>query len=369
MRVNGRCISVSGHRRRTRQDFARRRLVSHPTVGKIVGVLDYVLITAACVASALVYGHLLRSQPIGDVTYYIGLGAICGTIFVMMSRHLYRTNALTSFFDQLRGVLVNWIIVLLIICLMLFLLKVGAHHSRGTLLIFSVLSFGVLVGSRFVISSRLSKALEEGTLDGPPAIIIGDGPSLAGLSRLQILRKFGARETGRFELPNPAENQCDLLNIVDSAMTTARAKRAECVLLALRWDDVRRRELVCERLQMLPVSVLLLPDERISSLLSQPPRKVTANFTVEFQRPPLSPTELALKRATDVALAGALMVLLSPLLVLVALLIKIDSRGPVIFSQRRKGFNGYEFNIYKFRTMKVLRMETLYVSVGVTTHA
>ena len=331
---------------------ARGWLVSYPAVGKIVGLLDYVLITAVCVVSALVYSHFF--QPISDVTHYVGLGGICATIFVLLSRPLYRTNALTSFFDQLRGVLVNWTIVLLIICLTLFLLKVGAYHSRGTLLIFSVLSFGVLVGSRFVISSRLRKALEEGTLDGPAAVIIGDGPSLAGLSRLQILRKFGARDIGRFELPNPAEDQCDLSTIVDSAINTARGERAECVLLALQWDDVLRRELICERLQMLPVSVLLLPDEKISSFLSQPTRKVTANFTVEIQRPPLSPTELALKRATDVALAGAFLVLLSPLLVLVALLIKINSLGPVLFSQRRKGFNGYEFNIYKFRTMKVL---------------
>jgi len=330
------------------------RLVSYSSVGKIVGAFDYVLITAACVVSALVYSHLFLSQSISNAAQYIGFGAICGTIFVLLSRPLYRINALNAFSEQLRGVLLNWIIVLLIVCLMLFLLKLGDHHSRGSLLVFSILTSGLLVGSRFVVSSYLSKALEEGTLDGASAIIIGDGPSLAGLSRREISRKFGAREIGRFQLPHLAENERDLFTIVDSAIITARVKRAECVLLALPWDDTRQRECVCERLQMLPVSVLLLPDQRISSLLSQPVRKLAADFTVELQRPPLSSTELALKRITDVGLAGAFLVVLAPLLVLVALLIKLDSRGPVIFSQRRKGFNGYEFNIYKFRTMKVL---------------
>ena len=56
----------------------------------------------------------------------------------------------------------------------------------------------------------------------------------------------------------------------------------------------------------------------------------------------------------DLVLGGAMLVVLAPLLAAVTLLIKVDSPGPVIFRQRRKGFNGREFNIYKFRTMNVL---------------
>jgi undecaprenyl-phosphate galactose phosphotransferase/putative colanic acid biosynthesis UDP-glucose lipid carrier transferase len=321
-------------------------------VGIVVGVLDFVLIVATCVLAAIAYHHFFLTQEV--VRLYLDLGVVCGAIFVLLSRPLYSTNALTSFFEQLRGLLLNWTIVLSIICLIFFLLKVGADHSRGSLLLFSVLSLGALVGSRFVISSCLNKALDEGKLDGSPAVIIGDGPSLAGWSYLQILRNFGAREIGRLELPRVTENQSDLLAAVDSTIMTARANRAERILLALRWDDERRRELVCERLQILPVPVLLLPDQKITPLLTRPARKVGANFTVELQRPPLSPMESALKRASDVALAGALLVLTSPLLALIAFLIKIESRGPVIFRQRRKGFNGYEFSIYKFRTLKVL---------------
>jgi undecaprenyl-phosphate galactose phosphotransferase/putative colanic acid biosynthesis UDP-glucose lipid carrier transferase len=47
-------------------------------------------------------------------------------------------------------------------------------------------------------------------------------------------------------------------------------------------------------------------------------------------------------------------VILSPLLLVMAMLIKLDSRGPVLFTQKRNGFNGHTFVIYKFRTMHVL---------------
>lgn len=62
--------------------------------------------------------------------------------------------------------------------------------------------------------------------------------------------------------------------------------------------------------------------------------------------------ELALKRANDIVLAGIAALLLAPVMVLIAIAIKIDSKGPIIFSQRRIGRHGRYFNIYKFRTMR-----------------
>ena len=58
-------------------------------------------------------------------------------------------------------------------------------------------------------------------------------------------------------------------------------------------------------------------------------------------------------RACDVAIATAALVILSPLMLLAALAIKLDSAGPAIFRQRRTGLNGREFMIYKFRSMSV----------------
>jgi exopolysaccharide biosynthesis polyprenyl glycosylphosphotransferase len=60
------------------------------------------------------------------------------------------------------------------------------------------------------------------------------------------------------------------------------------------------------------------------------------------------------KRASDVAFAATALALLTPLMLLVALAVKLDSPGPIIFRQRRTGLNGRAFFIYKFRTMAVM---------------
>jgi lipopolysaccharide/colanic/teichoic acid biosynthesis glycosyltransferase len=59
-----------------------------------------------------------------------------------------------------------------------------------------------------------------------------------------------------------------------------------------------------------------------------------------------------LPRAVDVAIAGAGLVLTSPLVLIAAIAIKLDSRGPVIYRQRRVGKDGSEFEVYKLRTMR-----------------
>src|SRR5208337_3497800 len=64
--------------------------------------------------------------------------------------------------------------------------------------------------------------------------------------------------------------------------------------------------------------------------------------------------ERALKRALDIVVSLAALVVLAPLLLLTALAVKLDSPGPVIFRQRRCGFDNREFVILKFRTMTAL---------------
>ncbi|HLE63088.1 MAG TPA: exopolysaccharide biosynthesis polyprenyl glycosylphosphotransferase, partial [Pyrinomonadaceae bacterium] len=186
------------------------------------------------------------------------------------------------------------------------------------------------------------------------AITIGDREAVMDLSQTNILQKSGAWEIKRYLLPPlTGSNHAEGLRLIDEAMQFVRSNSVDCILLALQWSDERRRDLICERLQAVPVAILLLPDRHVESIFSRG-RELGREFTIEIQRPPLSSGELALKRTLDVVLASTLLVALAPLFAAVAILIKLESAGPLIFHQHRKGFNGQEFTIFKFRTMKVL---------------
>jgi undecaprenyl-phosphate galactose phosphotransferase/putative colanic acid biosynthesis UDP-glucose lipid carrier transferase len=105
---------------------------------------------------------------------------------------------------------------------------------------------------------------------------------------------------------------------------------------------------------VLPLPIHLLPDENVARFLATPMLEVGTAWTAELKRAPLSVAEQALKRAFDVLAASLGIILLSPLLLTSVLLIKLDSKGPVLFTQTRNGFNGRSFRIFKFRTMRVL---------------
>lgn len=94
-----------------------------------------------------------------------------------------------------------------------------------------------------------------------------------------------------------------------------------------------------------------------SNFDSGSPHRVNENLTTHSVNENLlkfEPSPLPLwKRTLDISISLSLITLLSPLFALIAIVIKTVSKGPVLFSQKRVGYNGKEFNFYKFRTMKI----------------
>jgi Undecaprenyl-phosphate glucose phosphotransferase len=111
-------------------------------------------------------------------------------------------------------------------------------------------------------------------------------------------------------------------------------------------------------LSVIPVSVHLVPDESAARFLNNPISNVGGTWTAELRRTPLTRTERAAKRFFDLGLASLALICLAPLMIITSILIRLDSSGPVLFRQKRNGFNGHPFDIFKFRTMHVLENGT-----------
>jgi len=112
---------------------------------------------------------------------------------------------------------------------------------------------------------------------------------------------------------------------------------------------------IIELLRLSPRAIRLYPDHKTRDILLQ---KRESDFdpylSVEVRAEPLTRLERSAKRGFDVLVSLCALVALSPVLAVAALLIKLDSPGPVIFRQTRRGFDDREFKIWKFRTMTVM---------------
>ena len=143
-------------------------------------------------------------------------------------------------------------------------------------------------------------------------------------------------------------------DLIERAIAFARGSEIKEIFVAAdlqRWSTIRD---LIQRLCDLPLPLTLLPDENIATLFQRTSRLFGSTVGIEFQRAPLSLSERIAKRALDLAIAISGIVLLTPMFLIIALAIKLDSRGPALFMQTRHGFNSKRFKIFKFRTMTAL---------------
>jgi Undecaprenyl-phosphate glucose phosphotransferase len=246
----------------------------------------------------------------------------------------------------------------LLLTLLAFMFRIGIEFSRGSIVCFAGVSLVALLASRNLMKTALSWAVRQGRVQGRRVVTVGLPDELATIGAADLLRRFGLTEVGRIAFPDLrnwslAVNE-GVLKSLDRALSVARDRSAEEIVLALSWGDTRGIELVREKLRDSPLPVQLLPDQRIRGLSENPAFSINRSLRIEIQRAPLSSAEQYAKRALDIAGASLALLMLSPLMLLTALAIKLETPGPVLFRQQRSGFNAKRFMIFKFRTMTVM---------------
>ena len=253
-------------------------------------------------------------------------------------------------------IVVSWVTTGLLLAFFAFLLKIGVAYSRGAFVIFFFLAPVGLLGVRKVSKLVLQRAVARGLVGRRDIVLIGDQLELSVLEPGDLLAFFGAGEVNRFTLSkdqDPLVRESNDIRIVNSVANFVRERNAREILLAVPWSDSARIDFIREHIKVLPVSVRLLPDMRVRSLTDYSSSARQNILSVEILGAPLSPVEQGVKRVIDVVLAAVALLLLLPIMLLTAIAIKLDGPGPVIFRQFRKGFNGQQFVMLKFRTMTV----------------
>src|SRR6202035_5888957 len=179
---------------------------------------------------------------------------------------------------------------------------------------------------------------------------------LAVLEAKDLLALFGVAKVNRFVLSQEDDPLLRLsadTRIMNSVANFVRRRNCRELLLALPWGDAGRIEFVRDQIKTLPVAAQLLPDMQVRSLTHFASSARPRVLALEIQRAPLSAGQRFVKRAMDIFMASLALIFFLPLMLLTAIAIKLDSPGPVVFQQARKGFNGRQFVILKFRTMTV----------------
>lgn len=325
-------------------------------VGSAVATADAIFIVSTSLLSGVAY-QVVFLKTFGNIEQYSVVGALVAVIFCacLASQGNYTPTRLVDRRRQVVQVTIVWLAICGFVAAVAFTLKVTTSYSRGSTIMFFFCGWVGLVAGRIWIASVLARALREGSFARQKFVLIQDGgyPAEAGLAELN---RFGFRPIQIVELGDVPANQFEatLHRCITDISEAIRNEAVDCVLLSSSFVGSDRSTRMLHALRGLPISVYLLPEDSVIRFAAHGFTNIGSVPLGEVQRPPLTTAEQIAKRMLDVVLAGLAMVFLCPLLLIVAVLIKLDTPGQVIFRQKRNGVRGSQFLIYKFRTMTVM---------------
>ena len=197
-------------------------------------------------------------------------------------------------------------------------------------------------------------------LQGPPqgAVIVGvndQGVSLArqitgsSYSGIELLGFFDDRGEDR----RAAGGGHPLIGKIDDLPDYVKKHRVQSIYLSLPMASRPRILQILDGLKDTTASIYFVPDMFITDLIQGRSDSVCGVTVISVCDTPFRGFNRALKRTSDVVLSLLILLAIFPVMLVIALMVKLDSPGPAIFRQRRYGLDGDEIVVYKFRSMAV----------------
>ena len=328
--------------------------ISLNVVSPLVAAFDLCWIVLLGVSAGLIYDAVAFGGH-GEARNHLGTGMAVAMLYSAFAHgaRLYRAPNLLRLKWQIGRSVLAWVTVFVFLASSAFVLKIGALFSRGEMLLFFFSGVIATGAARLAVARACTYVISSRALAPNQVVLLGTAEELATNEALADLEQYGYAVAAVFSLPSGPALACEdvLRERLREVVRCVREKRADEVILALPWD---RPDIICQvedGLRILPIPVRLVPDTITGRVLKRPLFELGPTKAIELQRAPLSVTEQNLKRGIDQLLAAFGLFVLMPFIAVIAVAIRLESRGPAMFMQTRVGFNGRPFRICKFRTM------------------
>ena len=332
----------------------RHDTLSPVMVSGLVRLAEFALL----VMSGFAVGYTYLGLEIVTSWHYPVLIAVASSLVVILLEltDTYQTARLHRPLRTLAIVLPVWIGALALTALGGFFLKLSHEFSRFWAGAWFLAGFALLVVLRLVVARLLRRWARDGRMERR-AVIVGGGAAAEKLIRsiekepdndIRICGIFDDRDNRRSP---PIVAGYPKLGTVSELIEFARITRIDMLIVSLPLTAEARVLSLLKKLWVLPVDIRLSAHStrfqfrpRTYSYIGQVP------MLDIFDRP-IHDWDSVAKRAFDIVFSLAGIVALSPVMLATALAVRLDSKGPVLFRQKRLGFNNEVIEVYKFRSM------------------
>jgi Undecaprenyl-phosphate glucose phosphotransferase len=348
-------LSADASTAQPRSPAAPRKPVklSESIVSGIVRLLDaacIALVGAACYSYFLGWDSSAYRAYLTEIAVNIGL-----TLSVFHYARLYDFNTIVAWPSRMRQMVVLSALVVLVLAALAVALNISDQFSRDWFFTSFVGSAMAMFVCRGVAKSAIRRLARAGALVRNMAIIGASGQARHLVHRLgqqdaPWKRIIGIFDDRRTRISREIDG-FPVLGNLDDLVGYVRRGQIQDVVITLPWSADSRLIDIIGKLRALPVHIYLgsdligyhFPRHRELSLEGVP--------VMEIASAPLTGWSGLIKTIEDKIVASIALLLLLPLMIGLAIAIRLDSPGPVLFRQKRYGFNNEVIVVYKFRSM------------------
>jgi putative colanic acid biosysnthesis UDP-glucose lipid carrier transferase len=312
----------------------------------------------AIVGSSLYFSQSVIGQSPSDSTAIASLAAVLVYLIVAELTGAYHIDYRCPPGRELLRVMGSWLLSLAILAMLAFFTRHGEEFARSSILSWAALAAIGLGFLRMVVRATAELLSARGWGVRRCAIVGYNqlGWSLAANARstpasgMSISGFYDDRDPGRLagaELPPEP-----LLGRLENLVAEAKAGRIDTVFIALPMRAEARIRWLLDQLGDTTASTYIVPDFFVFELLHSRWTQIGGLPAVSVFESPIYGVDGWLKRGFDIVAAGCGLLVISPVMLACAALVKLSSPGPVFFRQRRYGLDGKEILVWKFRSMR-----------------
>ncbi len=314
------------------------------------------LLDVAVIVLTMVLAAGLRHIEL-DVEYVL-LPFLAVLIFEMIAavKGTYRSRRTETLSAEVFDVLGVWLVTAVALVFLGFASKKSADFSRVAILTWMALAPIGLAGLRVLYREILRSIRVEGR-NSRVVAFAGDSGAAKRLSQqINAQPWMGLKILGAFEDhldTDSTRSGMKLVGTFKDLVDRAKAGQIDIVYLTLPMHDERRILQLIDQLADTTASVFVVPDMFVFDLFHAQWSTVGGMPVVKVFDSPFYGIDGGVKRLEDIVLSSLILLLISPVMLLIALGIKLTSPGSVLFKQRRYGLNGEVVEVWKFRSMTV----------------
>jgi Undecaprenyl-phosphate glucose phosphotransferase len=332
---------------------ATTKRVSPVVLSGVVCILEAIMTVATGMAILFLY---LGNSAFENIAHYslMIVGAAQLQIFVFARAGLYDSSVLRRPSRMAGKIAAMWVCVFAALTVLAFLTKSGDVISRVWLASWFAGGAAMLFAMRGLLSLVVAEWTRLGMLQRNIAIVGGGERADQIIGALEASANSDVRICGVFDdrarreqsTAHPAQGS------IQALLSFARQSRVDTLILTLPMAAQDRISQLVRELGVLPVDIRLAAQSNGVPLSEKSYSYLGDVKLLEIANRPVSDWGWVWKAAEDYIIATTMLVLLSPVFLVIAALVKLDSKGPVFFKQKRFGFNNELIEVYKFRSLR-----------------